>query len=66
MTVKYPDIKITLVGTDGNAFAVLGKTTGALRRAGVSKEQRDEFMKAATSGSYDHLLQTVMQWVEVA
>ena len=24
-TVKYPDIEVQLVGTDGNAFAILGK-----------------------------------------
>lgn len=59
------DVEVQLVGTDGNAFAVLGAVSKALQRAGVSKEERDEFMAEATSGDYDHLLATAMQWVEV-
>ena len=63
---KYPKIKVQLTGRDGNAFAILGAVTSALRRAGVSKEERNAFTAEATSGDYDHLLQTAMRWVEVA
>jgi hypothetical protein len=62
---KYPHVRVRLVGTDGNAFAVLGKVLGALRRAGVSDMERIAFQKAATVGDYDHLLATVMATVEV-
>jgi len=62
---RYPEITVELIGQDGNAFAVLGAVTKALKRAGVSKEEQDEFMQEATSGDYDHLLRTVMRWVEV-
>jgi len=62
---KYPDITVTLVGEDGNAFAILGRVKQALRRAGVPQEEQDAFMAEATAGDYDHLLQTVMRWVEV-
>lgn len=65
MDVKYPDIDVELVGSDGNAFAVLGKLHRALRRAGVPAEQVSEFLAEATSGDYDHLLQTTMRWVNV-
>jgi hypothetical protein len=65
MVPKYPDITVQLTGTDGNAYAVLGKVSQALRQAGVSPAERDAFMAEATQGSYDHLLQVVMQWVEV-
>jgi hypothetical protein len=65
MIPKYPDITVTLVGTDGNAFAVLGKVSRALRQAGVSDDERQAFMAEATAGDYDHLLQTIMRWVEV-
>lgn len=64
MTPKYPEIEVQLSGTDGNAFAVLGKVTGAMRRAGVPKEERDAFMKEANSGDYDHLLGVCMRWVD--
>src|SRR5712671_2458826 len=61
MTIKYPDIAVTLVGRDGNAFAVLGSVQGALRRAGVPQEEIDEFYAEAMSGDYDHLLRTCME-----
>ena len=64
--VKYPDITVELVGQDGNAFAILGSVSQALRRADVSKAEIKEFTDEATSGDYDHLLQTCMRWVDVA
>jgi hypothetical protein len=62
---KYPDITVPLTGTDGNAFAVLGKVSRALRQAGVSQAERDAFTQEATASDYDRLLQTVMRWVDV-
>lgn len=63
--IKYPDVKVKLVGTDGNAFAILGKVAGALRRAKAPKADIDAFMSDATSGDYDHLLGVCMKWVDV-
>ena len=63
--VKYPEIKVQLVGSDGNAFAILGKVKKALTRGGVKKEEVDSFFKEATAGDYDHLLGVCMQWVDV-
>lgn len=65
MEVKYPQITIKLVGEDGNAFAILARVDVALRRANISKEIRELFKKEATSKDYNHLLQVVMQWVNV-
>lgn len=62
--VRYPEIRVRLVGEDGNAYAILGRVLRAMRRAGVSKEERDEFAREATSGDYEHLLQTCVRWVE--
>jgi hypothetical protein len=64
--VKYPGIEVQLSGQDGNAFAIMGTVSSALRRAGVSKEERDAYFAEATSGDYDHLLRVTMDWVEVA
>ena len=64
-SVKYPQVKVELVGQDGNAFSIIGRVTGAMRRAGLTAEQRKEFTDEATSGDYDHLLQTVMEFVSV-
>lgn len=66
MTVpRYPDIKVQLTGEDGNAFAVLGRVSQKLRDAGVSDDEIKAFKAEAKAGNYDHLLQTVMDWVEV-
>lgn len=64
-TTKYPNVKVALIGEDGNAFSILGRVEEALRKAGVSHEERSLFRKEATAGDYDHLLQTVMTWVNV-
>lgn len=64
-TVKYPNIEIELVGYDGNAFAIIGKVSRELRRNKVSADEVKAFQNEATSGDYDHLIQTVLSWVEV-
>ncbi len=58
------DVKVTLVGEDGNAFAILGRVKRALQRAGHS-DLAEAYMKEATSGDYDHLLAVTMDYVEV-
>ncbi len=49
LTVKFPDVEVELSGSDGNAFAVLGKVQKALKRAGHG-DAVAEFMADATSG----------------
>jgi hypothetical protein len=64
--VKYPEVKkVKLVGEDGNAFSILARVMKAMKVAGLSKEVIDEYYKEATSGDYDHLLQTTIRWVKV-
>ena len=46
----------TLVGVDGNAYAIMGYVRIAMRRAGMSKEDIDAYTKDATSSDYNHLL----------
>jgi hypothetical protein len=64
-TVRHPDISVKLSGHDGNAFAILGKVSHALKAANVPECEVAEFMKEAQSGDYNKLLQVCMQWVEV-
>ena len=61
---RYPEIFVQLSGEDGNAFAILGRTTRALRQAGLDQDEIDEYYTEATAGDYDHLLQTTMRWVD--
>jgi len=62
---KYPNITVELIGQDGNAFLIIGKVIKAMMRAHVPSEDIDTFTHEATSGDYDHVLQTVIEWVEV-
>jgi len=63
--VKYPGVRVKLIGEDGNAFAILGAVSKALRQANVPKSEIDAFFSEATAGDYNHLLRTVMKTVEV-
>jgi len=62
---KYPDIVVQLVDEDVNAWAVMGRVSAALRKAGVSDEKITEYLQESTSGDYDNLLATAMKWVVV-
>ena len=68
MSITTPDglIKpsVRLVGEDGNAFAILGRVTTALRRAGNSPEIIKSYQDQATSGDYNHLLAVTMEFTE--
>jgi hypothetical protein len=59
------DIEVQLVGLDGNAYAIMGRVMRALRDAGATKAQVDEYQEQATSGDYDNLLRVTSEWVEV-
>jgi len=62
---RYPQVKVRLIGENGNAFSILGACNHALRKAGVSKEERNSFFRDARNGDYDHLLRVVQEWVTV-
>ncbi len=63
--VKYPNIRVKLVGENGNAFFLVGKVKWALQLAGVPKEEIDKFLSEATSGDYNNVIFTCMKWVNV-
>ena len=58
---KYPQITIQLVGEDGNAFAILGRVSKAMKRNKIY-DKWGEFHAEATSGNYDNLIMTVLRW----
>lgn len=66
VTGRHPEVTVQLTGTDGSASAVMGQVQRALRDAGVSRREVDQFRLEATSGDHDHLLQTCMHWVDVS
>jgi len=58
-----PPVKLS--GRYGEVY-VLGVTMKALRDAGWAKDERDEYLREAKSGDYDHLLQTTMRYCDVS
>jgi hypothetical protein len=59
------NVKVQLIGQDGNAFYILGAVIKALKQAGYDKDFIQQFQTEATAGDYDHLLATVMEYVIV-
>ena len=64
-THPITNVKVKLVGQDGNAFFILGTVIKALRQAGYDKGFIQQFQDTATAGDYDHLLKTVLEYVNV-
>jgi hypothetical protein len=60
---SIPTVK--LIDQDGNAFSIMGNIKRALKRAGADKEYIDEYLREATSGDYNHLLNVSMKYVNV-
>ena len=56
-------IKVKLIGEDGNAYAILGKVKQALKQE--HPELVEEYVEKAMAGTYDDLLITTMEYVEV-
>ena len=56
---------VQLTGNDGNAFAVMGAVTSALRKAGYTNEEVHEYQSQAMSGDYNNLLAVSMRWALV-
>ena len=63
-TMPKTDIKVRIIGADGNVYNLLGICRRALGRAGKI-ELWDEFYKEATSGDYNHALATIAAWFVV-
>lgn len=55
------DIRLKLVGEDGNACMIMGRARQALRRNGRA-DLIEQFTKECTSGNYDNLLATCMRY----
>ena len=61
---KY-DIEVELVGNDGNAFSIMASVKSALKKAGASKEEIDQYLSESMAGDYDNLIRVATDWVEV-
>ena len=57
--------KVKLIGTNGDAFAIIGKVSKALRKAGADKEYVEKYMEESMAGDYDNVLVTAVDYVDV-
>jgi hypothetical protein len=57
-------VKCRLAGTDGNAFALMGKFQSAARKAGWTAEEISKVLDDAMSGDYDNLLRVLSSHCE--
>lgn len=51
--MRHPEVEVQLIGEDGNAFAILGQVTRALREAEVPADEIESFTAEATAGDYN-------------
>jgi hypothetical protein len=58
-----PKPTVKLVGEDGNAYAIMGRVSEALRRVGAPRHIITQYTKEATSGDYDNLLRVTTRYV---
>ena len=57
------NLKLKLVGEDGNAFMIMGRARQLLRRNGRA-DLIEQFTKECTSASYENLLATCMRYFD--
>lgn len=57
--------KYSLVGVDGNAYAIMGYVSKALRHSGLS-DLCSSYIEEATSGDYDNLLAVSLEYIDKA
>ena len=57
-------VNLTLVGLDGNAYALMGTFSVAAHRQGFAHDDVQKILDKCMSGDYDHLLRTLMEHTE--
>lgn len=65
MNAPRHNVDVDLSNVDGNAFAIMGAVTTAMKSAGIEREHIDAYRNDAMSGDYDHLLRVTMSTVNV-
>ena len=63
--IEYAKPDYTLVGVNGNAFAIMGYTARALKNEGLH-DKVDEMNAKATDGDYSHLIAVCDEYITMA
>lgn len=62
--VKVEKPTVQLSGTDGNVFAIIGRVSGALKKAGQADKAKEFTERAFKAGSYDEVLHMLHSYVD--
>lgn len=60
-----PKYDISVSPADGNAFSIMGAVSSAIRSAGATQEEVEQYLADSTSGDYNNLLRVAMEWVDI-
>lgn len=63
--VRRYEMRYSLVGVNGNAFAVMGYTSRALKESG-HRELVNEMTERAMSGTYENLISVCCEYIDIA
>lgn len=63
MAKEKPKVKLT--GTDGNVFALAGKVSATLKRAGLTEQAKEFNVKLSSCKSYGEALTLMREYVDV-
>jgi hypothetical protein len=63
VTVRHPEICVSVVPETRNDFRIIDHVTKALRKAGVPREEIDQFCDEALAAAESDLLLICGQWV---
>lgn len=62
---RKPKPILDLTNSDGNAYMIIGRARRVAREAGWPDAEIEAFSKEASSGDYDHILQTCFKYFDV-
>ena len=61
----FPEVTVKLVGSNGNAFNIIGLCNKEARKQKVPADKINEFMDEAMASDYSNLLRTCMKWFNI-
>lgn len=56
-------MKYSLVGVDGNAYALMGYTMNAMEKEKFTSDEINAMISDAESGDYNHLICVCNSWI---
>jgi hypothetical protein len=65
VTVRHPEIRVSVVPEARSDFRIVDHVTKALRKAGVPQEEIDQFCDEAVAAAEKELLRICGEWVTV-